>query len=421
MTVEWNRRQWLNGVLVSGLGTWGAGAWAQGRAPSDADGRLVLVFLRGACDSLSVWVPYADAQYGRLRQKTFIPPPDGTRQTALNLDATFALHPALADLMPLWQQGVLSFVPATGLPTAVRSHFEAQTWWETGTPGRSGGDEGWMNRWGQRSLRGQGAGGGESLLSVGEANPLILRGRSPARRVPSGKAATQAGALGNDRTQQALMDLYAQSPELNQAFKQGSSSRMNAAKVLEEADIANNGAGNSTALPTDARHLVTLMNQNPHLRTGFLSVGGWDTHANQGAVNGQLASRLSGLAQALVVLRSGLSRPNDAVVVVSEFGRTAAENGTGGTDHGHGSAMWLMGNRVAGGRWHGRWQGLAQWQLNEKRELPVLHDYRVVLSLVMQRTQGLTENDLAAIFPDNPYLSRTPAADHAALSGLIRA
>ena len=162
---------------------------------------------------------------------------------------------------------------------------------------------------------------------------------------------------------------------------------------------ADNGAGPAKGLLLDAQHLATLMRQNPSMRLGFLSAGGWDTHANQGAVTGALAQNLADLANTLVQLRRDFSAPNDIVLVLSEFGRTSAENGTRGTDHGHGNALWVMGNGVQGGRWHGQWQGLAQPHLHEGRDLPVHHDFRAVLAQVLHRNQGLDHATLQGLFP----------------------
>ena len=395
--------------------------WAQAAPPQNA-GRLVVVFLRGAYDGLSAFVPYADPHYTRLRQSIAIPAPDGTAQTALKLDGTFALHPSLAPLMPLWQQGVLAFVPATGLPAPVRSHFEAQHYWEIGQPGKNSAGDGWLNTLAGGNL--------PRALGVGEANPEILRGAAPVKLVARGQAATRTGALANDRTRQALMDLYAGSDTLNAAFRQGADSRMNTARTLEEASMmgkaemqaADNGAPNVAGLQLDARHLATLMRQDRSLRVGFLSAGGWDTHANQGGVTGQLANNLGNLAQALVALRAAFNEPGDVIAVVSEFGRTAAENGSRGTDHGHGNTMVLIGNRIAGGQRHGGWEGLAPGQLNENRDLPVFNDFRAVLSVVLRGTQGVGDAQLAALFPGSPFAGAAlMAGDNRLLKDLVRA
>jgi uncharacterized protein (DUF1501 family) len=141
------------------------------------------------------------------------------------------------------------------------------------------------------------------------------------------------------------------------------------------------------------------MRNDPQLRLGFLSAGGWDTHANQGSTGGALARNFAALAEALAQLRKDFSKPGDVIVVASEFGRTSAENGTRGTDHGHGNAMWLIGNAIAGGRWHGAWSGLERSALHEGRDLPVLADFRGVLSPLVRHTFGLSDSALAQLFP----------------------
>jgi uncharacterized protein (DUF1501 family) len=259
---------------------------------------------------------------------------------------------------------------------------------------------------------------------VGEANPQILSGSAPVQLVPRGQAATRQGALGDERTRDAVMRLYAGQDTLSQAFRSGADSRMQTAQTLSaemsdpamasrEMQAANNGAGSAQGLLLDAQHLGTLMRQDRKLRLGFLSAGGWDTHANQGSVTGALATNLGNLASTLVQLRRDFSQPGDVVVVCSEFGRTSAENGTRGTDHGHGNALWIMGNQVNGGRWHGNWAGLAQGNLHEGRDLPVHHDFRGVLAQVLRSTQGLQASQLERLFPGFAW--------DASLDGLMRA
>ena len=179
--------------------------------------------------------------------------------------------------------------------------------------------------------------------------------------------------------------------------------------LAQDMGAANNGAGPAQGLLQDARHLGTLMRQNRQLRLGFLSAGGWDTHANQGGAGGALARNLKGLAAALVQLRRDFSEPNDVVLVCSEFGRTCAENGTGGTDHGHGNALWLLGSRIQGGRWHGRWDGLAVENLHEGRDLPVHHDFRAVFAQVLRATQGVSDSTLQTLFPGLAWDARLDA------------
>lgn len=378
---------------------------------------MVVVFLRGGYDGLSALVPYADRDYYAIRPNIAIAPPDGTAQTALRLDSTFALHPALSPLLPLWQQGVLGFVPAAGLAAPNRSHFDAQYQMEIARPGSTSHASGWLNR-----LAEPGAGAAATVhagaLGVGEANPAILGGPARVRLIPRGLSAERAGVLANDQTRQALLDLYAGNDPVSEAFRQGAGKTgadgrrgraergldRDAAPAGSEAAsaqmrAASNGAADPVGLQLDAQHLATLMRNDRQLRLGFLSAGGWDTHANQGAASGALAGRLASLARGIAQLRQDFAGPGDVIVVMSEFGRTSAENGTRGTDHGFGNALWLIGNRVNGGRWHGQWTGLAHGNLNEGRDLPAHHDYRAVLAQVLRSTFALGESGLAHVLP----------------------
>jgi uncharacterized protein (DUF1501 family) len=431
-------------ALASGPRVWAQPAPAGGKTPLDS-GRLVVVFLRGAYDGLSAFVPYADPDYHAIRPNIAIPAPDGTAQTSLRLDATFALHPALSPLLPLWQQGVLAFVPAAGLPAPNRSHFDAQYQMEIAGTGQTRSTPGWLNRAAGLDARRSPDRASAAALGVGEANPAILGGPAAIRLIPRGPAAERTGVLANDRTRQALLDLYAGTDAVSEAFRQGAGSRQQSAQELgvekmtverhramalpqdppmagrgldrdgaaadpqarsEQMLAASNGAADPVGLELDAQHLGILMRSDRRLRLGFLSAGGWDTHANQGAVTGQLAGNLGSLGRGMARLRQHFSESGDIIVVMSEFGRTSAENGTRGTDHGFGNALWLIGNRVAGGRWHGDWTGLARGNLNEARDLPAHHDYRAVLAQVLRASFSLGDSQLAGVLPDTRWDSR---------------
>lgn len=427
----------LGGITASAMPRVWAQAAPVGQAAktSTGTGRVVVVFLRGAYDGLSAFVPYADPDYYTLRPNIALPAPDGTAQTALKLDDRFGMHPALSPLMPLWEQGVLSFVPAAGLPRPNRSHFDAQYQMEVATPGKSSAANGWLNSLATLNATGQTV----AALGVGEANPAILAGSAAVKLIPHGQAAERTGVLANDRTRQALLDLYSGNDKISQAFRNGAGSRMQSAQELtnEKTVIdgrremrarettrmvdrrmdkdgaqgktqqvlaaqmlaASNGAADPVGLTLDAQHLGTLMRNDRNLRIGFLSAGGWDTHANQGAVTGQLANNLGNLAGGIAQLRQDFAEPGDVIVVMSEFGRTSAENGTKGTDHGFGNAMWLIGNRVNGGRWHGQWTGLARGNLNENRDLPAHHDFRAVLAHALRASFQSTDSQLANVLP----------------------
>lgn len=437
-----SRRQLL---MASGLALVGStpGVWAQA-APQGhkSTGRLVVVMLRGAYDGLSALVPYTDADYYASRPNIAIAAPDGSNKTAIKLDNTFALHPALAPVLPLWQQGVLSFIPSAGLPAPNRSHFAAQYEMEIAQSGKTSAAPGWLNKAAGSNKTTYAVGIDKKsthAIGVGEANPAILAGDARVKLIPRGQAAQRTGVLANDTTRQALMDLYAGNDKVAQAFRHGASSRMQSAQELssEKMEVdgkrmgpkmnsaldkdgipatpqaqnaqmlaASNGASDPVGLQLDAQHLGTLMRNDRNLRLGFLSAGGWDTHANQGNATGQLANNLGNLGRAIAQLRQDFSEPGDVVVVMSEFGRTAVENGTRGTDHGFGNAMWLMGNRINGGKWHGQWTGLARGNLNEARDLPAHHDYRAVLAQVMRSTFAMQDSVLASVLPNTQWDAR---------------
>ncbi len=445
------RRQLL---ALAAAGCWMPNVFAQ-RAPAGApagalhQGRLVVVFLRGAYDGLSALVPYSDRDYYALRPNIAVAAPDGSRETALKLDDRFALHPALSPLLPLWQEGTLGVIASAGLPAPNRSHFDAQYLMEIGLPEKSNTPVGWLNK-----LAASAPG---SALGVGEANPAILSGQAAVKLIPRGDAAARTGVLANERQRSALMDLYAGNDAVSQAFRQGAGSRMQTSQELMQertvrtansnADMvgmaghaaaptqqrrmldkdgtpassaaqqsqmqaASNGAADPVGLALDAQHLATLMRNDPQLRLGFLSAGGWDTHANQGNATGQLANNLGNLARGLAQLRSEFDQSGDLIIVMSEFGRTAAENGTKGTDHGFGNALWLIGNRVSGGKVHGQWTGLARGNLNDNRDLPAHHDYRAVLAQSLRSTFALPDSQLQALLPGSSWDKR--------LDGLFR-
>ncbi len=378
-------------------------AWA---APADAStsrapGRLVVVFLRGAIDGLSVVVPYADPEYYRLRSSIAIPPP-GQDGGGLDLDGHFALHPSLSSLLPLWQSRQMAFVHASGSPDPTRSHFDAQDYMESGTPGRKTTPDGWLNR-----LMGLGPGSG-TALSVGESLPRALSGTQPVAMLGSGKAALRPGPLDRPMVGAAFDRLYGGNDKLGEAYREARQSSRQMRTVLEkesldaEMQAAANGAASPGVFVDDARRLARLMRGDPQLRLAFLGVGGWDTHANQGGSRGQLANRLQALGEGLAALAQGLgpAMADTVIIVMSEFGRTARQNGNGGTDHGHGNVMWLLGGPVAGGRVYGRWPGLDARALYEGRDLAVTTDFRDVLATVAERHLRVSDTRLATLFPD---------------------
>lgn len=400
------RRQFLQ-TLAAGAGVMvplGQHAWAAtGDNPTGK--KLIVIMLRGAVDGLNVVAPVADANYLRLRPTIGLTAP-GTAGGALDLDGYFGLHPALVSLQPLWQEGKLAFVHASGSPDDTRSHFDAQDYMESGTPGRKSTQDGWMNR-----LVGQlpGVSTPSRLLGIGPVMPRILSGSAAAMNIPNGAAGTKPNVLDRPNIGAAFDQLYANHERFGRAYMDGKDAHKEVMQAAEsrEMQLADRGAPLPNGFPDDAARLATLMRNDPKMQFAFLALGGWDTHTSQGAASGQLAGRLAPLGQGLAVLaqRLGPLFDDTVIVVMSEFGRTARENGTGGTDHGHGNVMWVLGGRVNGGKVHGDWPGIADSSLNEGRDLAVTTDFRTILVQTAERHLGLRDRQLAQVFPALPQKS----------------
>ena len=363
--------------------------------------RLVVVLLRGAVDGLNIVVPYRDEAYYAARPSIAIGRPSEPGG-GLALDTEFALHPALAGLLPLWEHKQLAFVHAAGLQEPTRSHFDAQLFIENGTPGRRGTPDGWMNR--LLAALPASPGGARSpteALAVGPTMPQIMRGRMAVANLPLA-VPMRPSALDKPEVASGFDRLYAGDGVQGRAYRQGRAARADLAAGLSPAmEGADNGAPPPTGLPAQAVRLARLMAREPRIRLVFLGYGGWDTHVRQ---NAQLTERLKPLGDGLAALAQGLGEAwNDTLVVVlSEFGRTLRENGDGGTDHGHGNVMWLLGGGVRGGRVYGEWPGLGAAQLWEGRDLAVTTDYRHVLAVAAERHLRLADRQLGLIFPGLP-------------------
>jgi uncharacterized protein (DUF1501 family) len=405
------RRDFLNSLAL-GAGIVlpvGRGAWAIANDKSGGDAsagatrkKLIVVMLRGAVDGLNVVAPVGDENYLRLRPTIGLAAP-GMEGGALDLDGYFGLHPALASLQPLWQQKRLAFVHASGSPDATRSHFDAQDYMESATPGLKGTPDGWMNRL-VTAL--PGASTPSRLLGIGPVMPRILSGHAAAINLPNGPAGTRADILDRPVIGAAFDQLYANHPRFGRAYADGRSAHKEVVDAAESPQMlaADRGAPLPNGFPDDAARLATLMRNDPRIQLAFVALGGWDTHANQGAATGQLANRLTPLGQGLAVLaeRLGPMFDDTVVLVMSEFGRTAHENGNGGTDHGHGNVMWVLGGKVNGGKVYGEWEGVADGALNEGRDLPVTTDFRAVLAQISERHLRLDDKRLGQVFPVMP-------------------
>ena len=384
----------------------GSDAWAALNLRSGSEKRLVVVFLRGAVDGLNVVVPYGDPAYYQARRSIAIPQPGNGG--ALNLDGRFGLHPALASMMPLWQRGQLAFVQACGSPSGSRSHFDAQHFMESGTPDVLATPDGWMNRL-LATMPGSHA--PTQAIAIGPTMPDILKGKVSVANMPFGKAGVRPAAVDRPQVGAAFASMYGGNDAMSQAFQQGQEARKEVMAASadetamdEEQRKANNGAPLPNGFAMQTGKLAQLMARDSGIQLAFLAVGGWDTHVGQGNANGQLANRLKPLGEGLAALAEGLGdRWQDTVVVViSEFGRTVHENGNGGTDHGHGNVMWVMGGKVRGGKVYGEWPGLSQDRLYQGRDLAVTTDFRTAIGAVLQEHMGLGAAELKAVFPAMP-------------------
>ncbi len=399
-----NRRDFMQLAAVStgGLLLPGASSWAAGNADASSTQRkLIVIMLRGAVDGLNVIAPYGDANYARLRPTIAVARP-GQENGLIDLDGYFGMHPALRPLQDVWQQRRLAFVHASGSPDETRSHFDAQDYLESGTPGRKGTQDGWMNR-----LVGVMGGptGPTRAISIGPVMPRILIGRINTTNIASGAAAGKPTLLDRPQIGGAFAQLYQGQDKLSTMYQEAQSAHKEMmASMDDESRIADGGAPLPNGFPGDASRLATLMKNDARIQFAFVPLGGWDTHANQGAGTGQLANRLAPLGQGLAALAQGLGPLFDdtTIVVMSEFGRTARQNGNNGTDHGHGNVMWVLGGQVAGGKVFGEWQGVGDAQLHEGRDVPVTTDFRSVLAQIAERHLKLSDRQLRTVFPLMP-------------------
>jgi uncharacterized protein (DUF1501 family) len=361
--------------------------------------RLVVIFQRGAADGLNVVVPYRERNYYNMRPGIAIP-----QNQVLDLDGFFGLHPSLAPFKPLYDQGHLAIVHAAGSPDMSRSHFDAQDFMESGTPGFKGTEDGWLNRALQEEdLRHHQQHTAFRALALGSQVPRTLTGKVPAIALASVNSFAVGGhGPAPSPAANAFQAMYDQSGD--SMFHSTGAETFEAVKMLHDANPAqykpapgieypNNEFGNNM------KQIAQLLKSNLGVEAAFADVGGWDTHQNQGCVNGQLADRLREFSSAIAAFwhDMGDEAGNITLVTMSEFGRTARQNGTGGTDHGHANAMFVLGGQVKGGKVYGRWPGLANDQLNEGRDLAVTTDFRQVLGEAV--TQSIGARNLEFVFP----------------------
>jgi Uncharacterized protein conserved in bacteria len=361
-------------------------------APADSP-RFLLVFLRGGYDANNLLVPYASDFYYESRPHIAVAKPTaGDPKSARALDANWALAPAVAQTMgPLWDRKQLAFIPFAGTDDLSRSHFETQDNIESGEAGDARQyASGFMGRL-SGVLR------GVPPIAFTDALPLSFRGTGD---VPNISLKGGGKAVFDDRQSKILASMYEGTP-LQAAATDGLQLRQQVAQDLQtEMVAASRGAVNARGFAQQGQRMATLMKDK--FRLGFVDVGGWDTHVNQGGADGLLANNLDNLAQGLAAFADGLGEAEwnkTVVVVVSEFGRTFRENGNKGTDHGHGTTYWVLGGKVNGGRVVGNQVAINAGSLLQNRDYPVLNNYRDVLGGLMKRVYGLSEADVGKVFP----------------------
>ncbi|HXV81480.1 MAG TPA: DUF1501 domain-containing protein [Candidatus Binatia bacterium] len=354
---------------------------------------LVVVFQRGGMDGLNVVIPFKDRAYYALRPTIAVAEPASDEERAIDLDGFYALHPALAPLKILYDQGQLAIVHAAGSPDNTRSHFDAQDCMELGTPGIRSTPDGWLNRFlTERERRDSPFRG----LTVTPQTPRILAGATPTLSLST----IEEFRPRNLTVAPALQKLYANTAD--PLFRRGGQSLFDAMARLRSIETkippstASYPAGR---FPVGLKQIARLIKADVGLEIAFTEIEGWDTHVAEGGATGQLANRLKELGEALAAFYQDVGdRMEDVVIVtMSEFGRTARENGNRGTDHGHANVMFVIGGHVRGGKVYGRWPGLEPELLYEGRDLDLTTDYRAVCGEVIARHMG--QRDLGRVFP----------------------
>ncbi len=362
---------------------------------------LVAIFQRGAVDGLNMVVPFGESSYYDVRPNIAIPKPAGTNaDAAINLDGFFGLHPSFSAFKPLWDSKRLAIVHAAGSPDNTRSHFDAQDYMESATPGLKSTSDGWLNRYLQTKADPE-----KSLfraVSFTQNTPRVLQGKAPTIAVANlGDFTIRAGSSSSN-VQGGFEAIYA----TNHSDSLAGTGRetFEAVNYLKKVNPAQYKPENGAQYPRNPfgnslQQIAQLIKAGVGLEVAFTDIGGWDTHVNEGNSRGQLGNLLLNFSNAIAAFYQDLGQRMDDVVVLtmSEFGRTVRENGNRGTDHGHANAMFVLGNGVKGGKVYGTWPGLKSDQLYEGRDLALTTDFRDVFGEVANRHLG--NGDLKRVFP----------------------
>ncbi|MEJ7709226.1 MAG: DUF1501 domain-containing protein [Pyrinomonadaceae bacterium] len=371
---------------------------------------LITIFQRGAVDGLNMIVPHGEREYYDLRPTIAIAKP-GAADSALDLDGFFGLHPALSSLKPFWNEQRLGIIHAVGSPDNTRSHFDAQDYMESGTPGIKSTQDGWLNRYLQSAAQRDAS--PFRAVAMSPQMPRMLQGKAGALAMSNlSNFRIQAGS-NNINAQGGFEALYEKS--VNDALSGAGRETFEAVRHLKQVNPAQYKPDNGARYPRgrfgeSLLQIAQLIKANIGLEIAFTDSGGWDTHVNQGQARGQLSLRLREFGEGIAALVTDLGpqRMEDVLVLtMSEFGRTVRENGTRGTDHGHANGMLVIGGGVRGGKVYGQWPGLANNNLFEERDLALTTDFRDVFGEVAQKHLG--HQNIQTLFPKytfNPGNSR---------------
>ncbi|MBV9297239.1 MAG: DUF1501 domain-containing protein [Acidobacteriaceae bacterium] len=397
-----SRRLFLKNSALAMFGVGSAPAWLSRavyarEAPGERSKILIAIFQRGAVDGLNVVVPHGEPAYYALRPSIAIPRPDGTERSAIDLDGHFGLHPALRSLKPLWDEKQLAIVEAAGSPDPTRSHFDAQDYMESGTPGLKATYDGWLNR----AMAPEGKPSALRAISLTPDLPRTLRGRNEAVAISS----INDFQVKDARAAATFESMYGTTAD--QVLNGTGRETFEAIKIMQSIQKAPYAPANNAKYPggrlgQSLQQIARVIKADVGLEVAFTDVGGWDTHVNETGAQphvGQLANLLRDFGDALGAFSQDMGdRMADiAIVTMSEFGRTAKENGDRGTDHGHANVMFVLGGRVRGGRVYGEWPGLEREQLYEGRDLNVTTDFRTVLAELVRKQMG--NREMASVFP----------------------
>ena len=363
---------------------------------------LVTVFQRGAADGLNVVAPFGEEVYYSLRPSIAIPQPNaGNAQSLIDLDGFFGFHPSLRSLKPIYDEKHLAVVHAVGSPDSTRSHFDAQDFMETGTPGVKNTRDGWLNRYLQ-SRKDPKETAFRAVAMTGNL-PRTLRGQAPAVAMSRLNDFELKTGGQNAAVKASFESMYEQS--VDSVLGGTGSDAFEAIRFLRKANPEQYQPASGVQYPrspfgSSLRQVAQMIRANVGLEVAFVESNGWDHHVAEGGVQGQLAARLSDLALGLSAFYKDLENRMDDIVVLtmSEFGRTARENGNRGTDHGHATSLFVLGGPVRGGKVYGQWPGLQPDQLFEGRDLALTTDFRTVFGEIILKHLG--NSNLDTVFPN---------------------